>query len=466
MGFLPGDDYSFATAISADGNAVVGFSKLGSGDKEAFRWTASEGMIGLGFLPADFPVDDSAAWDVSADGAVIVGIGKLNWWYGEPWSETDEAFYWTESGGMQGLGVLPGADYYRSTASGVSADGSVVVGTSKVSYSDCAFRWTSENGMVSLGYLSDTYHTSGAKDVCADGSIVVGCSRSGPAITEAFRWTQSEGMVGLGFLPDSQTSEAWCISADGSVVAGLSRYESGYEAFRWTATEGMTGLGFIESGALISAAFDMSADGSIIVGMSQTSDPNLGEVAFIWRDSFGMQSLKDVLENTYGLDLTDWTLISARGISADGLKIVGDGIDPNGHTQAWVATLEEPGPSVILSMNAEPNYVDTISPNIGQHAYYPNWPVVVNAESFIQCPDVYRFDHWQGDVTSPNSPSTVIIMDTNKTLTAVYAADERTCGDECHPILQGDLNEDCYINFEDFSMYAAQWLSCTHPDCD
>jgi hypothetical protein len=57
-------------------------------------------------------------------------------------------------------------------------------------------------------------------------------------------------------------------------------------------------------------------------------------------------------------------------------------------------------------------------------------------------------------------------MNGDRTVTAHYVADERRCGDECHPIQQGDLNEDCYINWDDFAIYAAKWLDCTHPDCD
>src|SRR5690606_27676125 len=50
------------------------------------------------------------------------------------------------------LGDLPGGDVY-SMAYGVSADGSTVVGASRVAGGEEAFRWTSETGMVGLGDL-------------------------------------------------------------------------------------------------------------------------------------------------------------------------------------------------------------------------------------------------------------------------------------------------------------------------
>lgn len=76
-------------------------------------------FMGLGRLPAD---SRSSAAGVSADGTVVVGtsIGVIN-----------QAFRWTRTGGMVALGsLLPGAD---SQAFGVSADGSVVVGQAATS---------------------------------------------------------------------------------------------------------------------------------------------------------------------------------------------------------------------------------------------------------------------------------------------------------------------------------------------
>jgi probable HAF family extracellular repeat protein len=71
-----------------------------------------------------------------------------------------------------------------------------------------------------LGDLPDGYTESYADDVSADGSVIVGTSKSrwpGAAENpgkEAFRWTQAGGMVGLGSLspgptvmpPESQTT--------------------------------------------------------------------------------------------------------------------------------------------------------------------------------------------------------------------------------------------------------------------
>ena len=175
-----------------------------------------------------------------------------------------------------------------------------------------------------------------------------------------------------------------------------------------------------------------------------------------------------MLENTYGLDLTGWTLTEAKGISADGLTIVGTGTNPDGNSEVWMAVIDGPAASVTLTIGVEPNNIglDSITPNIGEHSYYQSCPVILSAVDFVKCPDVYRFNHWQGNVAEPNSSTTMITMNQDEAVTAVFLADERRCGDECHPIQQGDLNEDCRINLIDFAIYSVQWLSCTHPDCD
>jgi probable HAF family extracellular repeat protein len=80
----------------------------------ALSW--SQSLTWLGTLPGG---DQSAAYDVSTDGSVVVGVAANA-------AGQDRAFRWTAAGGMQDLGTLGGN---WSVARGVSADGSVVVGT-------------------------------------------------------------------------------------------------------------------------------------------------------------------------------------------------------------------------------------------------------------------------------------------------------------------------------------------------
>jgi hypothetical protein len=56
-----------------------------------------------------------------------------------------------------------------------------------------------------------------------------------------------------------------------------------------------------------------------------------------------MRSIQDILENN-GVDMTDWTLTRASGVSADGTAIVGYGTNPDGNTEAWLVTGYTPVP--------------------------------------------------------------------------------------------------------------------------
>ena len=328
-----------ATGVSADGSVVVGSVIPHPGSsrrRQAFRWTESGGMVGLGALPGAYGVQSGAS-AVSADGSVVVGGSNSD-------SGRYEAFRWTESGGMVGLGRLPGDD--DSGASAISADGSVVVGSSR-SYSSPgpsdaeAFRWTEAGGMVGLG-------PGFASGISADGSVVVGKSRTDSG-SEAFRWTEEGGIVGLGYLSarDYSYSVARAISADGSVVVGQSSTDSGSsEAFRWTESGGMVGLGEVPGGNFNSYADAVSADGSVVVGGVNSLS---GNKAFVWDEENGMRTVKQMLIDQ-GIDMTGWDLEVATGISDDGLTIVGAGYNPSGFQEAWIATIPEPGTALLLGI--------------------------------------------------------------------------------------------------------------------
>jgi PEP-CTERM motif len=55
-----------------------------------------------------------------------------------------------------------------------------------------------------------------------------------------------------------------------------------------------------------------------------------------------MESLNDYLVADRVGNLTGWSLPAATGISADGRTIAGNGFNPSGQTEAWIATVPEP----------------------------------------------------------------------------------------------------------------------------
>ena len=319
IGFLSeSNKQSRAFDVSDDGNVIVGWSVFeldGNFVAEAFRWENGV-MQGLGDLPGG--VFSSQARGVSGDGSVVIGYGVTSaptiW----------EAFRWNATDGMVGLGDFVENDFH-SEATDVSYDGSVIVGRS----------YTTSKPMLwingELQYLEEELFGE-AWGVSADGSMVVGSGDLND-VQQAFIWTQETGAVGLG-APDGGYSVAFKISADGNTVVGI-QYSSDFEAFRWTGETGMEGLGFL-SGGNYSNAKDVSDDGKTVVGVGNSADEY---IAFIWREETGMQSLKELLENEFGLDLSGWVLIEATAISADGSTIVGIGINPDGNTEGWKAVI-------------------------------------------------------------------------------------------------------------------------------
>jgi len=281
----------------------------------------------------------------SADGSVVVGASGVASFR---WEDGVMVFLCLSWGGGSGLPPVP------STALAVSADGSIVLST-------CGTFWS-----TGAGEIVELDRTRGV-DLSADGSVVVGSKtvsrepgdvaegcppikHDGPPTTrEAFRWELADGCdpdsvdnsctVFLGDLPGGAfTSEATAVSTDGSVVVGVSQSDLCDEAFRWE--DGvMTGLGTLTGGSE-STAHAVSADGSVVVGDGNSGVfPFRTTEAFVWTDRNAMRSIRSVLVDEFGFDLTGWTLTSAAGISDDGLTILGNGINPDGESEAWVAVL-------------------------------------------------------------------------------------------------------------------------------
>lgn len=167
LGDLPnGTKFNEPLDLTPDGNTVVGVASTTSGG-EGFKWTAQTGMIPLGSLM-------EAAYAVSADGSAIAGLGVHDRQQG--------AVRWTSQEGAVWLGNLPTIQGTpEGFADGISADGSVIVGGSGPDAHFQAFRWTKDSGMLpvqsileQLGIDMTGWTLQSASAVSADGSVIVG----------------------------------------------------------------------------------------------------------------------------------------------------------------------------------------------------------------------------------------------------------------------------------------------------
>jgi probable HAF family extracellular repeat protein len=220
-----GGDWSWALGVSADGSVVVGWAEDAEGQQCAFRWTAARGMQDLGTLGSDL----SWAWGVSADGSAVVGVAKNAVGH-------ERAFRWTAAGGMEDLNLTyahlltNGSELYRANA--ISPDGGRYIvgqGYNAATGREEAFLLDTQGIGVEwwltwLGTLGGD--KSVATGVSADGSVVVGWAENAAGYRRAFRWTAVGGMEDLNIayaylLTDgSELREACAISPDGRYIVG------------------------------------------------------------------------------------------------------------------------------------------------------------------------------------------------------------------------------------------------------
>ena len=337
LGSLP-DAAQGSTAfdLSADGLVAVGVASSGASVREAWRWTETLGIQGLGFLPGE---STSTAASVSADGAFIAG------WSGP------EAFRWS----IAGLEPVATAIAGEVQVVAISEDGGTIVGDhlDLDAFEGISWRWRSGTG-IDTSFHFPVEDLFSFLNTSADGEIVAGAGGV-PDDTEVFRYTDA-GTTSLPSLPVTGStcqcgSRPYGMSGDGSAVVGFSHGE----AFRWTEASGTLGVGFVFDGipqdvdAQLSTARDVSADGSVVVGYGEALFSGQSR-AFVWTPATGIRDLREVLVLLgLGPDLSGWQLTEAVAVSADGRTILGNGVGPSGKPEAWIAVVPViPAPEVAL----------------------------------------------------------------------------------------------------------------------
>jgi probable HAF family extracellular repeat protein len=330
LGDLPGGLFeSHATGVSADGSVVVGTSRSAASTFEAFRWTKSGGIGPLGGLPGGIIVTGAQA--VSASGNVVAAaIGA-------------EAVRWSVGGKLDMLGDLPGGTV-SSYASAISADGTVVGGAGWSSNGVEPFRWTAATGMVGLGGIGAAPVNSYPQGISPDGSVLVG----GAQITGGFEAFTADGVFttqALGHLTmTNKSAYANAISANG-VVVGFDGGPTGTEAYRWATGLGMVGIGDLPGGTTNSSAEAVSANASVIVGSGNSA---VGEEAVRWDAGLPPVTIRAWLADR-GLVPAGWILRRCETISANGRHIAGEGVNPDGSTEAWLVSELLAPPTIALT---------------------------------------------------------------------------------------------------------------------
>ncbi|OOZ52381.1 hypothetical protein BOW41_12535 [Solemya velum gill symbiont] len=322
LGMISGDSVSQAYDASFDGSVVVGASQTFDDSpsvnlisEQAFKWTEAGGMI---TFPNIF--DDqinSNARGVSSDGKKIVVNAQSS-------SQGKNAYLWDENDGiirLGHLGVFERPANYITNATAISGDGSTVVGTSRTNRTITqAFRWTESSGMVGLGFLGDggdDKHASFARAASHNGGVIVGFDQNLTTYDrEAFKYTNDTGMISLGDLDGGATqSVAYDVSANGDVIVGVGTGERNEDlygkknadvfaqhAIVWineeifTVEEWLNLSGVDTSNWHLSEANGVSDDGSVISGYG-IFDAKI-QRAFVARDG-GLMSSEMLIDSIH-----------------------------------------------------------------------------------------------------------------------------------------------------------------------
>ena len=314
LGFLPGGESSSATAASADGRIVVGWSGSSAGPS-AFRWGAISGMRELPRLAG---ATASYAHDISDDGTRACGWCIVN--------RQRQAVLWTDDQPPQPLGLLSGGTWSQALA--ISADGQTVVGQADAADGQHAVVWTAAGG---LRALPDPQGHRAYSAVSIRGSYIVGlCELAG---TTGVRWTNLEQPQLLETPDNGISTLVFDVDATGRSFGGGVTEATPELPVRWTGTSDTTFAlpnGFVNGYYLAS-----SNNGSLVAGTAYGT--------WIFNGFLSGQAVGGtVLINTYlqqvQLPQPQWGFDSPTGISADGKVVVGAAWH-NDRREAWVLRL-------------------------------------------------------------------------------------------------------------------------------
>ena len=326
---LGGNPYSDMLALSSSGKIAVGFIATPANNNQAGAWTVSHGLIALP-IPFSQTEGMSNAQGVSSDGRYIVGyVMPEN-------SSLMQGVLWTDASKLTYLTPLAaGTDYY---ANGISADGSIIVGTaSDKNNNEHAVYWDRvANTIHDLGSFShSSSQYSNAIAANRDGSVIVGSSTNFAGVTQGFRWTTQAGMVELQSL--GGTSQATGVSDTGRIIGYSTNAKNEGRAVYWDKNK-IRDLGTLRadnSGS--SSAQAISATGKVIVG---AADDDIQRTGFIWKEDAGMYSVNEWLKYAH-VQANSMSVKSVNAISADSETIAGQLTNGHGYV-AHLIELKDP----------------------------------------------------------------------------------------------------------------------------
>ncbi len=262
----------------------------------------------------------------------------------------------------------------------VTTDGTIAVGFGNNKKDKIAFRADLTNPLLPVVkpltitdsvYTTQTLQTTSAEAVSADGMIIAGYGSmkvgNRAFVTQVIDPSTDPITLLSVVLPNiggGKYAEAYGMTPAGDIIVGRSDSPKGPQACMWfkadvdgdgVATEwAVKPLGGLSKKTLNSVATGVAwrvgaADGDLIVVGSSKSILYPSE-AFVWAgnpvlvaDGIGcLYDLEYILTKTLAFEASaggsEWILQEATGISDDGTRLVGWGVNPEGGMEAWLVT--------------------------------------------------------------------------------------------------------------------------------
>lgn len=246
---------------------------------------------------------------ISADGSVVSGTARVS-------TELTTAVRWVD--GKLDILNIPADNTSNAYANSVSADSSSVVGSlSPLNKSKTGFIWNGEK-------LQKLMEPNIPEDVSSDGGVVVGSNFFKGQLMHAAVWDHGQTYRLLG---DAKVSVAKAISNDGkSILVEYQMWEPRKQYGLKLIKDGHS-IDILPLGSEDPLAVSLSGDGKVIsttlVDYDNLSKPR--DVA-IWREVNGWKKehLTALLKQA-DIATTDWKLEIPTGLSYDGSVMVGNG---------------------------------------------------------------------------------------------------------------------------------------------
>ncbi|MDC8784926.1 PEP-CTERM sorting domain-containing protein [Roseateles koreensis] len=335
LGVMSAGDSSQATAISANGQTIVG-RNLGSTSFTPVMWSSGGAIIGM-----SSPYVYSNALAVN-DSGVSVGVGQNNLRYGQT------PMTWSSSGVGTAL-ALP-SDYLTGQANGINNNG-IIVGSVGSSSSQRAAMWN--NGVPSIisATAADGSFMTVAKGINASGLIVgQGVNPNNAALSVGLVYdTVSGKMTELAPLSGMNGTAPYAINSSGAIAGCSNVNGGGCTPVVWSSNGTLTQMALP---ALASSGYGVAINAS---GQVLGSGGGAYSVPFLFDGTatYSIASLVPASVIAEGWDFSNNTATSATGISDQGV-IVGTANSPGGTAHAYelIPTAAVPEPGTLAMMVA------------------------------------------------------------------------------------------------------------------